>query len=88
MPALALHPAVAPAQPKLRPTVERRHGDRSPGLDLRRPLAWPALAVLLLALVLFAPARRSPFIYLQLRAGRRAADTGRDTVRDTASLTA
>lgn len=41
------------------------HGDRSPALDLRRPLAWPALAALLLALVLFAPAGRSPFIYLQ-----------------------
>jgi len=42
-----------------------RHEDRSPALDLRRPLAWPALAALLLALVLFAPAGRSPFIYLQ-----------------------
>jgi uncharacterized membrane protein YecN with MAPEG domain len=42
-----------------------RHEDRSPGLDLGRPLAWPALDVLLLALVLFAPAGRSPFIYLQ-----------------------
>ena len=42
-----------------------RHGDRSPALDLRRPLAWPALAALLLALVLFAPVGTSPFIYLQ-----------------------
>jgi alginate O-acetyltransferase complex protein AlgI len=41
------------------------HGDRSPTLDLRRPLAWPALAALLLALVLFAPWGQSPFIYLQ-----------------------
>jgi alginate O-acetyltransferase complex protein AlgI len=42
-----------------------RHEDRSPALDLGRPLAWPALAALLLALILFAPAGRSPFIYLQ-----------------------
>jgi alginate O-acetyltransferase complex protein AlgI len=41
------------------------HGDRSPTLDLRRPLAWPALAALLLALVLFAPWGQNPFIYLQ-----------------------
>jgi hypothetical protein len=42
-----------------------RHEDRSPALDLKRPLAWPVLAALLLALILFAPAGRSPFIYLQ-----------------------
>ena len=42
-----------------------RHGDRSPALDLRRPLAWPALAAVLLALLLFAPSLTSPFIYLQ-----------------------
>ncbi len=42
-----------------------RNGDRSPGLDLRRPLAWPALVALLLALTLFAPVGRCPFIYLQ-----------------------
>jgi hypothetical protein len=40
-----------------------RHEDRSPSLDLRRPLAWPALAALLLALLLFAPTGTSPFIY-------------------------
>ena len=42
-----------------------RHGDRSPSLDLRRPLAWPALAALLLAVLLFAPLGTSPFIYLR-----------------------
>ena len=42
-----------------------RHDDRSPALDLRRPLAWPALATVLLALLLFAPLRTNPFIYLQ-----------------------
>jgi alginate O-acetyltransferase complex protein AlgI len=42
-----------------------RHEDRSPALDLRRPLAWPALAALLLALLLFAPAGTNPFIYLR-----------------------
>jgi alginate O-acetyltransferase complex protein AlgI len=42
-----------------------RHEDCSPALDLRQPLAWPALAALLLALLLFAPTGRSPFIYLQ-----------------------
>jgi alginate O-acetyltransferase complex protein AlgI len=41
------------------------HEDRSPEFDLRRPLTWPALALLLVALVLFAPTGRSPFIYLQ-----------------------
>jgi hypothetical protein len=41
------------------------HGDRSPALDLRRPLAWPALAAVLLAVLLFAPIWTSPFIYLQ-----------------------
>ena len=40
-----------------------RHEDRSPSLDLRRSLAWPALAALLLALLLFAPTGTSPFIY-------------------------
>ena len=40
-----------------------RHEDRGPALDLRHPLAWPALAALLLALLLFAPAGTSPFIY-------------------------
>lgn len=42
-----------------------RHDDRSPSLDLRRPLAWPALASLILALLLFAPRGTSPFIYLR-----------------------
>jgi alginate O-acetyltransferase complex protein AlgI len=42
-----------------------RHADRSPSLDLRRPLAWPALAALLLAVLLFSPFGTSPFIYLQ-----------------------
>jgi alginate O-acetyltransferase complex protein AlgI len=41
------------------------HADRSPALDLRRPLAWPALAVLVVALLLFAPIGTSPFIYLR-----------------------
>jgi alginate O-acetyltransferase complex protein AlgI len=41
------------------------HEDRSPALDLRRPFAWPALAALLLALLLFAPVGTSPFIYLR-----------------------
>ena len=43
----------------------RRHDDRSPSLDLRRPLAWPALAALILALMLFAPQGTGPFIYLR-----------------------
>ena len=42
-----------------------RHEDRSPSLDLRRPEAWPALAALLVALLLFAPTGSSPFIYLR-----------------------
>jgi len=42
-----------------------RHGDRSPALDLRHPLAWPALALLLVVLALFAPAGVGPFIYVR-----------------------
>ncbi len=43
----------------------RAHGDHGPELDLRHPLAWPALAAVLIALLLFAPDASSPFIYLR-----------------------
>ncbi len=41
------------------------HEDRSPGLDLRRPLAWPALTAVLLLVLLYAPFGTNPFIYFQ-----------------------
>jgi alginate O-acetyltransferase complex protein AlgI len=41
------------------------HAERSPALDLRHPLAWPALAAVLLVLLLFMPAGTNPFLYLQ-----------------------
>jgi alginate O-acetyltransferase complex protein AlgI len=41
------------------------HDDRSPSLDLRRPLAWPALTVVLLLVLLYAPFGTNPFIYFQ-----------------------
>ena len=40
-------------------------GDRSPRLDLGRPLAWSGLAALLLVILLFAPFGSNPFIYFQ-----------------------
>jgi uncharacterized iron-regulated membrane protein len=42
-----------------------RHDDRSPTLDLSRPLAWPALAAVLLLILLYAPFGTNPFIYFQ-----------------------
>ena len=42
-----------------------RHDDRSPSLDLRQPLAWPALVVVLLLVLLYAPFGTNPFIYFQ-----------------------
>jgi alginate O-acetyltransferase complex protein AlgI len=41
------------------------HEDRSPSLDLRRAIAWPALAAVLLLILLYAPFGTNPFIYFQ-----------------------
>jgi alginate O-acetyltransferase complex protein AlgI len=42
-----------------------RNADRSPSLDLRRPIAWPALTAVLLLILLYAPFGTNPFIYFQ-----------------------
>jgi alginate O-acetyltransferase complex protein AlgI len=41
------------------------NANRSPSLDLRRPIAWPALAVVVLLILIFAPFGTNPFIYFQ-----------------------
>ncbi len=40
-------------------------GERDVSLDFRRPLAWPAMAGVVLVLLYFAPFGTSPFIYFQ-----------------------
>lgn len=39
--------------------------ERDLRLDLTRPVAWPALTVLLLLVLLYAPFGTNPFIYFQ-----------------------